>query len=486
MTPPASRRRSLKGALFLAGVALGVGSLVIAGTSSPGTLRATKPPGTPVASPSSIDTTPPTTPAPAPPDAFQVSGATLTGASVPPGFVALSVEAQSIADGSFSAKTPGLVDLLRGLHPGFLRIGANTGDSDPLNREALASLAQLSAAVPVPIVLQLPFRRDRATPAVAEAVAAARDLGRRLVALEIGNEPDAYGLRGIRPQPWTYDAFVRQRDGYRLALAKAGLTTPLWGPDDSGSQWLGTTVAEHERPYAVITQHFYPLSRCRPPTPTIRALLSDTVLAKEQSEAALLGNASRFAKLPVVVGETNSVSCYGGLKGVSNTAASALWALDYGLVMARAGVSALAFHVPLSGCAGYSPLCLVGSGASRHWVATPEYDGLATLSSLTGDRFLSASMTSVHHHLRTHALESATGGLVLVVLDLDPAGRGTARLSWQHSAAAAAIMQTTFGSPDYASTVTSPMTTSTTAPAGSSPTQVLALSPGTASVFTAG
>ena len=423
---------------------------------------------TPVApSPTPSVTTAPPTPGPssAPAsDAVQVSTTTPIGTSVPAEFLGLSVEAQSVADGTFSAKTAGLVDLLKGLHPGFLRVGASTGDSAPLTSQALAQLTQLSAAADLPIVLQLPFRPDNVAAATTEAITAARDLGQGLEAFEIGNEPDSYAVKGIRRAPWTYASLVRERDAFRASLARAGLRVPLWGPDDSGSGWLATTVAEHERPYVVITQHFYPLSNCRPPTPTVRLLLSDDILAKEQSEAALLAQASRAARLPVVVDETNSVSCYGGLDGVSNTAASALWALDYGLVMARAGVGALAFHVPLSGCAGYSPLCLVGSGATRHWIAAPEYPGLATLSSLEGDRFTTTSLTSVHHHLRTYSLISPANRAVLVALDLDPSNRGTAKLLWQHSAATAAITQAQFGTADYASLETTPITTGTTAP----------------------
>ena len=152
-------------------------------------------------------------------------------------------------------------------------------------------------------------------PAIREALTAVRYLGPRLMALEIGNEPDAYGITGVRRRSWNYTAFSRERDHYRTALAAAGLRTPLWGPSDSGTGWLGVTVADREDPYAVITQHFYPLSRCRPPTPTVRALLSDATLAEERSEAALLALAASRARRPLVMDETNSVSCYGGQPG---------------------------------------------------------------------------------------------------------------------------------------------------------------------------
>ena len=77
--------------------------------------------------------------------------------------------------------------------------------------------------------------------------------------------------------------------------------------------------------------------------------------------------------------------------------------------MAQAGVRALAFHVPLSGCLGYSPICLTGVGAARRWSPAPEYAGLVALSTLEGDQFVRASLRSLHHHLRTYALAAPSG-----------------------------------------------------------------------------
>lgn len=347
---------------------------------------------------------------------------------IPRGFVSLSVEAADFTHG-FTADTPGLVTLLRGLHPGFLRVGADTGDYGRLPDSTLAKIAELSKATGVPVVLELAIRGHQMAQAVTQAVVASRLIGPALIGLEIGNESDAYGRSHYRQFPWNYPDYVKERDRVLAKVRAAHVTTPIWGPDDSAPAWLRFAALEPHSPYQVLNPHFYPLTSCGGPQPSIKDLLSDGSHREEQQEASLFADAHRESGLPVIGGETNSVAC-GGQPGVSNTLASTLWAVDYGLTMARAGVTALAFHIPESGCRGYSPICLVSRGANAHWRGTPEYAGLRLLANLEGSQLHTTHLASHRDHVRAYGVTRPDGSSEIIILDLDSEGHQPLRITW--------------------------------------------------------
>jgi hypothetical protein len=98
-------------------------------------------------------------------------------------------------------------------------------------------------------------------------------------------------------------------------------------------------------------------------------------------------SAVRASHIRFRMDETNSVSC-GGREGVSDTFASALWAVQYIVRNMAAGVSGINFHGDPANCGGYAPLCartpaqLAGGLLS----ARPEWYALLLARALIGDR----------------------------------------------------------------------------------------------------
>jgi hypothetical protein len=66
--------------------------------------------------------------------------------------------------------------------------------------------------------------------------------------------------------------------------------------------------------------------------------------------------------LPLLIDETGSISCH-GQPGVSNSFASALWALDWAIQAMRAGVTGLDFHDLVTEPGAYSPLVFAPGAA---------------------------------------------------------------------------------------------------------------------------
>jgi hypothetical protein len=132
---------------------------------------------------------------------------------------------------------------------------------------------------------------------------------------------------------------------YRSAIEAAAPGIPLAGPDVSGSSvfptWgLGEVVDQQP---ALLTGHHYPLGCAEVPAPSITRLLSPKIRGKELASLERYMAVSRASEIPFRVDETNTVSC-GGMAGISNTFASALWAVGYMAQAMRLGVSGINFH----------------------------------------------------------------------------------------------------------------------------------------------
>jgi hypothetical protein len=122
------------------------------------------------------------------------------------------------------------------------------------------------------------------------------------------------------------------------------------------------------------TVHAYPLKHCTKSTPvTIGQLLSDTSSHGLAQLVAPHVAAAAAAHVPLRVDEMNGVTC-GGMRGVSNTFASALWVLDTLFELAKTGVNGVNIQsVPKTNNEVLGPSLVHGTWHVR---VHPEYYGL--------------------------------------------------------------------------------------------------------------
>jgi hypothetical protein len=203
------------------------------------------------------------------------------------------------------------------------------------------------------------------------------------------------------------------------AIRKVAPTVPLAGPDpghehpDFLAAFAGNEAAHPD--VAAITNHHYPLSACDPPHPTVAGLLGTASVQNELDAARATVEAAQSLHVPALMTETNTVTC-AGTRGVSDVYASALWALDYTLLLANAGISNADFHGGLSGCGAYSTLCRGPSGLA----AQPVFYGMLAASIVGSGQFV-ALTNPAGATVRAYAVTS--GGRLTVELDnvADPA-----------------------------------------------------------------
>jgi hypothetical protein len=220
---------------------------------------------------------------------------------------------------------------------------------------------------------------------------------------------------------------------------------PIAGPDVSGSgvfpEW-GEEEALSQKP-ALLTGHHYPLGCAQTPAPSIETLLSAATREREaQSLTTYMSVASSY-RIPFRLDETNSVSC-GGVAGISDTFASALWAIGYITQAMAAGTAGINLEGNPTNCTGYTPVCApdpaaLASGSLR---AEPDWYALLLTSSLAGDRplpttisaepqpnLVAASFAGPDHSLKVVLVDDEEPGASPLAVRLDVgAGLGSGRI----------------------------------------------------------
>jgi hypothetical protein len=335
------------------------------------------------------------------------------------------------------------VEMLRSLGPGVLRFGGASADtrvawtdaatpvpawaSIAIGPSDLRALRKLVSRVRWHVLLTIGLAHYDPDAAAREVRAAKTALGGWLAGIEIGNEPDAYARHGLRPRRWTFSGYEAEVAAYRSSIAGLSPGVPLLGPDSSGletfERW-GPRAAVAER-FALLTGHHYPLSCHERPTPNVARLLDPGVRRLEDRSLRDYASVSRTSGIPFRLDEANTVSC-GGRNGVSNTFASALWAVDF---IARAMASGIA-GVNLQGnpgnCRGYSPVCaatprLLAAGALG---AQPEWYGLLLAKALIGARPVRSRARPSRPNADVIAFLAPHRRLQVLIVDDEPRGTG--------------------------------------------------------------
>src|SRR4051794_7062417 len=238
--------------------------------------------------------------------------------------------------------------------PALIRIGGNSQDrlwpTAPLppgqrqvaNAPFFHAVNCLGATgAPVLLGLNLLGRSPQATGDL--LAAAGRLVPRQRLTIAIGNEPNLYGSR----LPRRYAGYVQFYGQVLTALRQrlGGLVPPIVGPDAAAYRWIPETARFVRQVHpAKVDVHLYGINGCRRGVhATAEQLLSPAASTQLINNLAPVVRAAREQHIPAQITELNSVACRGE-RGVSNTPAAALWALQVLGDATTAGFSRLAFH----------------------------------------------------------------------------------------------------------------------------------------------
>jgi hypothetical protein len=358
--------------------------------------------------------------------------------------IGLSFEMRELGIGNLDPARGNMTQLMRTLGPSNLRIGGNTLDRDTLWVPAGQAPPDPKPSWVEDVVTPADITRlrrlldatgwqaevgvnvGRWDPALAADQVRAMDriLGPRLVAVECGNEPDQWAGKALRPAGFGYPQYHADW----AACADVVGHRRIAGPDTAGtsSSWASSLAADEHDRMSMLTVHQYASG----PDITI-----DRMLAPGQITAQLGAVSSNLAAaaangLPMRVDEANSAYS-GGVDGVSNTYASALWVIDYGLSMAQAGMAGVNIHGGLGVCNDpiwngkfqrYTPICASSKAyeLAQQYQVMPIYYGIWLARQLGPGRFLPVTLNTPNN-ISAYAVRGDDGHTRVAVVQKDTA-----------------------------------------------------------------
>lgn len=277
-----------------------------------------------------------------------------SGAAISADFSGLSFEISRVLPEKgwryFSPKNAALVGVFKTLGVRSLRIGGNTTDEAQVgipDRADVNDLFAFADATDTNVIYSVRLKGGD----IPGDAAIAKDLleqhRARLKALAIGNEPNFY-----------YKTYAQYRpiwDKYREAILAAAPGIPLCGPSVGPAPYLKGFIAGSGKDVVFLSTHVYFFGaggsvKEHPHGPReitaaqgIEKMLAKNVHGNYQRFHDGFAPAAQAAGVPYRLEEANSFY-NGGAPGVSNTFASALWALDVMHWFAERGSTGLNFH----------------------------------------------------------------------------------------------------------------------------------------------
>jgi hypothetical protein len=368
-------------------------------------------------------------------------------ATVPKNYSGLSYEAAQLAHaGFFSPTNKALIAFFRRLSThGVLRIGGNSSEftvwspnsapagstagagvnpvgggarhhpprRTPVTPEAIRNLAGFLDATDWQLIYGLNLGKGTLQQAAQEAKAVSDSMGRRLIAFQIGNEPDLYH-RGrpwdLRAAGWNFDRYFSQWQEFFRAVRAEVPDAPFGAPDVANleaTDWVVEFAEKTANEIVLLSGHYYAEGPPQDPRMTIERLLRrDPRLLKYTPQ---IMEASRKSDRPFRMTEGNS--CFnGGKQGVSDTFASALWAADYMLFLAQAGYVGVNFHG-----GGYGVYTPIAGSTEAGFSARPIYYGLLMGQEFAGTTMVETQLDAKGANVTAYAAKTASRVRVAII-----------------------------------------------------------------------
>ena len=410
------------------------------------------------------------------------ASADVPGAPVPPSFAGLSIEWRSVPDyiGAGGAVNPIFARLSQALDragngPPTLRFGGDSTDHTWWNPGLLPKPPGIVTDITPPWVGDLAnWVRTTRTPllmglnmglndpnqaaALAGALRGALPPG-SIRAFELGNEPDLYATprtyavrnnvlarQQKRPTGYGYPEYRREISEHVAAVRPVAPDVGLSAGGFASGAWddLQDDVLAREWAVKLWSAHAYPLQTC---DPEVRRRGGARYIPKLLAPGAYTAIIDRMRHLTavatsngakVVVSEINSAIC-GGLRGVSDTFASALWGTDILFGLAAEGVRNVDFHTWTGSI--YGPLEFERQFGVPIARVRPLFYAMLLFNRATprGSRLLAVGPNPPGGKLKTWGTVDGEGTRRFVVINKDaevgrkvvlsvPGARGTARV----------------------------------------------------------
>jgi hypothetical protein len=353
------------------------------------------------------------------------------GYKIPSRFEGLSYETELLAASPdfLNENNAVLIQLIKNLGDGILRIGGNSSDKinwtgdvrtantadHSLTTTDIDHLSAFSRAIGWPVVFGLNLADYDPGKAANEAKYVCNSLKENLYTLQFGNEPDVFRL-GPRASTYNFKNYQAEWNSYLTDVRKVAPRAFFAGPDVTpfSSDWIKWFIASENKSIAQFDGHYYVTG------PASNASINcDNILTPDPKLApylATFNNESTKYHLPFRISECNSV-WGGGKAGVSDVFASSLWALDFMWTVAENKGQGINFHGGGSFFV-YTPI----ADENGEFVARPEYYAmLAFKYGATGQTIIPAAITQPGYNISAHACVNTDNSYSITLINKEKA-----------------------------------------------------------------
>jgi hypothetical protein len=359
------------------------------------------------------------------------------GANVPSNFMGLSHEwANSAAILGYSKTGTNLIyqQLLKNLSsfgsdPIELRIGGNSTDNNGKpSGDRMKAFAELASALHTPFVLGINLGLNNIDISESQVKFYLSEMPKGSIeAFELGNEPDHYSKRKMRPEPYAVADYLQDYDKWKAALLPMfpkGIlfAAPSWSATDliSNSSNITSFLDREADSVGIVSLHLYAGSPYS--NPPADYLLKPRSSAFGAQLFAPTIAAAHNKHIPFRITELNSY--YGvGVHGQSDAFVAALWSVDSMFEYVKAGIDGVNWEADgLNFC---SPFVFTRTGSGQSYsfsikTLTPLYYGLYFFQAATADKsHLLAAEVDTRANLKAWATRDANGHARLAVLNKD-------------------------------------------------------------------
>jgi hypothetical protein len=371
---------------------------------------------------------------------------------IPDDFTGLGYEISSVAmPGLLSDKNRTYVQLVRGLGAkGVIRVGGITSDSASFAADAVASpaakatvintanLRELSAfldAIGWRLIWGLNLGDRDMKNAAEEAAAVAAAVKDKLLAFEIGNEPDGFAgdaFNSHRPKNYAYADYLKEFRAHKAVIRSQLPDARFAGPDASwATDWVSRFAADEGGDLKLLTRHYY---RAGANNPYLDKLIGsgstdyearrknnkiDLLIREDPSIRGMLQElsaAASVASVPFRICEANSFYG-GGQPGASDAFVSALWVLDFMWTLAYGGAAGVNMQTGvnhLDFVSYYSPIRDDPNGAAS---IGPEYYGMLAFAQASKGERIALDYDADGLNFTAYAVLGDDGHLVVTLIN---------------------------------------------------------------------
>lgn len=359
---------------------------------------------------------------------------------------------------------------LRNLGPGVLRFGGNSQDNTcwdpkaaphpawchgPITPGLLKLYSQVVGPSGWKMTVGLNLKQNSPRWALSEVTrgVAKQIPSDQILGLELGNEPSGFH-HGARPKTYSPADYVKDALGYIHAIHsnRIGRQYDFVAPANCCS-WnnpkdLGIILKGIGQYLKLVSVHNYTTSTCGQKNVTDQELLSPERMNRFNDLSKQLVAVAHQDHLPIALLETNSASC-GGMAGVSNGFASAVWGLDYMFNIVRDGYTNINFHFSYrKGGSAYNPVRTFGwkQDGKEHYrnVAEPLYYAMYMFAKrASGEHLLPASIKTKSNitSFATTSCPSCEVHVFVINKDVKASGRVEVHLAGETGKASLLMLQ---------------------------------------------